>query len=464
MPLDEKTKQAFEMIEQGVKDFYDSDNFKNYLSFISKFHNYSFNNTVLILHQNPNASLVAGYRAWQANFHRQVNEGEKGMMILAPFISKVKREVERKDENGNILKDENGNTLYEEKTFDHTTFKPVTVFDVSQTKGEPIPKLISELKGTSNEALALIETIKAACEIPISFKDKNDDGNIARGAKGYFSPTTNEIVISNELDTIQMAKTLVHEYSHSLLHKHSEKNANQKEIEAESLAFVICNHFGIETSDYSFGYVASYAKKDINELKDILIGIQNNAHEMISKLDPIFDKQMEILNKNNPELQIGGDIEHSNYLKLHELVAPLLTGDALYMKFIASGMMDLNIEIIGENRIAMAHNYEMNGDLMADPDIELIFDNESQILVPQTYQQDNLQYYTTIEQNPSLKDELSNFMKEWLSNINASHYKIHTICTDTDRYCVDENPKELKEYCDSHNMIIHLPKNKEETR
>ena len=191
---DEKTKQAFSMIEQGVKDVYSSESFKQYLSCLSKFHSYSLNNTLLILSQKPEASLVAGYRAWQTNFNRHVNKGEKGLMILAPVTTKEDRLMNKHDENGNVILDESGNPVQEMRVVNLTHFKTTTVFDISQTSGDPLPSLVHDLTGSSNEVKAIIQTIQSVCTISIEFKTETEDLSFMTGAKGYYSPRKDKIV------------------------------------------------------------------------------------------------------------------------------------------------------------------------------------------------------------------------------------------------------------------------------
>lgn len=180
------------MIEQGVQNVYQSDNFKEYLEFLSKFHSYSLNNTLLILFQYSSASLVAGYTKWQNDFHRNVIKGQKAIKILAP---------------------------YEQKFIDK-----VKVFDVSQTDGKPLPELIHDLTGSSDSVKLLIETIKEVCDIPIHFVKTNEDEELLLGAKGYYDRVNDFIVVNSDLDDLQIAKTLAHEYSHSILHKQINKN------------------------------------------------------------------------------------------------------------------------------------------------------------------------------------------------------------------------------------------------
>ena len=214
----------------------------------------------------------------------------------------------------------------------------------------------------------MIEAIKSASKIPIEFKNKSEDSNLANGAKGYYSPTTDQIVVNKDLEDIHTAKTLIHKYAHSILHKQTDKDRSQREIEAESLAFVICDHFGLDTSEYSFGYIASYANNDSKELKEILNNIQSAAHEMIEQLEPIYKEKLIMLTKE--------DIVHEIYKLFENIARPILTGDAIYMKYSTPHFMDLNIEMFDENRYVMAHNYVLNGDLMADPDVEFIVDKD----------------------------------------------------------------------------------------
>lgn len=549
MPQDEKTKAAFKRIEQGVKDVYSSENFKQYLSCLSKFHSYSLNNTLLILSQKPEATLVAGYRSWQNNFNRHVNKGEKGLTILAPVVFKEKREMNQLDENGNIVLDTSGNTLKEEREVNITYFRTTTVFDISQTSGEPLPTFVHDLTGSSQEVQALIQTIQTICTIPIEFKTETEDLVLLTGAKGYYSPSTDKIVVNKDLEDLQIAKTLIHEYAHSLLHKQTNKTHSQREIEAESLAFVLCDYFGIDTSEYSFGYIASYADKEFDELKSILLNIQSTAHEMIEKIEPIFKErlqmtelenkyitpvEMEQLNhdilvsmlpilepykaiegnkipdvdhlidqklieflssddkyatqahlfSNNPNYHsalrsacynvlvnpkfninqpwfINHSIERRNYELFEDIAKPLLTNDAYYMRFTTPGFMDLNIEIIDENRLAIAHNFELNGDLMADPDVEFTVDKENKLLYPQTYQQDTLQIYERVDGNPIRINELNQFMNQWFNNITDQYYIVDKVYSENFELSKKENPGAMRKFCKEHDIPWMCPASKE---
>ena len=550
MTKEEKTKQAFEMIEQGVKDVYSSDNFRKYLSCCSKFHSYSLNNTLLILAQKPDATLVAGYNAWQRNFNRHVDKGERGLIILAPVTSKITQLMDKADEDGNPILDENGDPIKEERVINQLRFTTTTVFDISQTSGEPLPSLIHNLTGSSDEILAFIDSVKDICTIPIDYHSPSKDAVLAGGAKGYYSIAEDRIVLNMELEDMQIAKTLIHEYSHSILHKKTDKDSDQREIEAESLAFILCDHFGIDTSDYSFGYIASYAAQDEAKLKTILSNIQSTAHEMIDKLEPLFaqnlkkrtmvheyitpvemnelanDVVINVVNElkanynpglddslvyqniessiysyfdrnkeamkiqehlynnhtdfkrdlkqaiykalNNPSYNpetghpfIDDSIERRNYEQFEAIAAPLLSGDACYIKYGTPHFMDLNVEIIDDNRYAMSHNYELNGDLMADPDVEFTVDKDNRLLYPESYQQDNLQFYQRVDKDPVAAHQLNEFMDEWLNNIQENQYKVKAVYTEEQ---VIENANDIRRFCKENNLANMAPKVKEKER
>ena len=288
-------------LEQGVKDVFNSENYKNYLSVMSKFHRYSINNSLLIALQKPDATLVAGYKAWQEH-KRQVKKGEKSIRILAPqtYTVKVERDVTKKDENGNFIF-ENGKPVTEKQLVEEKRirFVPVSVFDVSQTYGEPLPSLkkVEELDGVVPEREAIFNALKNVSQIPIEFSP------ISGGTKGYYSPTEQKIYINTGMSDMQTIKTGIHEVAHKILHD-PEKDAlsaaesrNKKEVQAESVAYVVSNHFGLDTSDYSFGYIASWSNgKELNELKTSLNEIQKAAALIIDEVE----KELSILREIPP--------------------------------------------------------------------------------------------------------------------------------------------------------------------
>lgn len=288
---EDKVKQCFEMIEAGVKDVFTSENFKKYLNAVSKFHNYSYNNILLILSQNPGASQVAGFNKWKNDFNRTVNKGEKGIMILAPSTYYSKETITKRDSKGKpIIDKRTGKPETEETTVPRVYFKPAYVFDVSQTDGEPIPKLMEDLQGTSEEAKSLIKSVQEVSAYQFSFVDPNEDHILKSGAKGYCDTVGKRIVINKTLSDTQQAKTVIHEFAHAELHENSTSSREQKEVEAESVAFALSSHFGLDTADYSFPYIATWNGKDDKQLKDILKGVQSRTSEMVGKLEPAFLK------------------------------------------------------------------------------------------------------------------------------------------------------------------------------
>ncbi len=287
----EEIDNAFKLIEEQVPKVFESEHFKEYLSSMSKFHNYSINNILLIKAQRPEASLVAGFNAWKNNFERYVNKGEKAIKILAPSTYKQNVEVNKLDENGNVVKDSNGNPVKETKEIQTVYYRAVSVFDVSQTSGKELPAIAPQLTSDSPEARKLLAAIESMSPAEITYSTPDEDSILRGGAHGYYDRTTDSIVINSELANDQKAKTLIHELAHATLHneeamKDTVKSKEQKEIEAESTAFVISNYFGIDTSSYSFDYIAAYSNnKEPKELKDILSNIQKTAHSLIEQIE-----------------------------------------------------------------------------------------------------------------------------------------------------------------------------------
>ena len=257
---------------------------------MSKFHNYSFNNTLLIAMQKPEATLVAGYQAWQKNFERHVNKGEKAIRILAPAPYKIKEERDKLDPvTGEMMFDENGMPQKEETEVTIPAFRAVSVFDVSQTDGKPIPELeVNELLSTVEGYEDFVQALMNISPVPIAFEDIPGD------SKGYFSTAEKRIAVQENMSESQTLKTMVHEVAHSMLHDKEVnqsmdipvKDRNTKEVEAESVAFTVCQHFGIDTSDYSFGYIAGWSSgRNMKELKSSLDTIRKTASELITGIE-----------------------------------------------------------------------------------------------------------------------------------------------------------------------------------
>lgn len=285
----DQLKEITERLEQGVKDIFTSEMYTKYLLTMSKFHNYSFNNTLLIAMQRPDATLVAGYNAWKNKFNRYVKKGEKGIQIIAPAPVKEREEREKIDKDtGLTVLNENGEPEIEVVERVIPRFRVTTVFDYAQTDGEPLPTLeVNELTARVKDYTLLKEAIEQVSPVPIRF------GEIEGSAKGYYSHMDNEICVRTDMGESQTIKTMIHEVAHAMLHdsdqmkqRGEEKDQLTKETEAESIAFTVCSALGIDTSDYSFPYVASWASgKELKELKDSMDTIRLTAADFLEKLE-----------------------------------------------------------------------------------------------------------------------------------------------------------------------------------
>ena len=283
----ERMKEITDRLETGIQQLFDSDRYKAYLTTMAKFHNYSFNNTLLIAMQG--GQLVAGFNKWKGTFHRTVKKGEKGIKILAPAPYKVKQKMEKLDEQGKPILDKDGKPLTEEKTVQIPAFKVVSVFDVSQTEGEPLPSIaVNELSGSVQDYQDFFKALEQASPVPIGFED------IEGGAHGYFHLLDNRIAIQEGMSQLQTIKTAIHEIAHAKLHAIDPNDPEQtnrpdsrtREVQAESVAYAVCQHYGLDTSEYSFGYVAGWSSgRELAELKASLEVIRSTAHELISALD-----------------------------------------------------------------------------------------------------------------------------------------------------------------------------------
>lgn len=294
--IKEKVVELTSQLERGLEQLGDSETYKKYLKCMSKFHGYSYNNTILIMMQKPEATYVAGFNTWKNSFNRVVKKGEKGIKILAPAPFKTKVEQDKCDSFGNIVKDNHGNPLRETVEITIPKFKPVTVFDISQTEGEPIPELsISELEDDVDAFLDMKEALVSVSRVPIVERD------IDGSAKGYFSSESQEIVIREGMPQAQTIKTMIHEIAHSELHDYNneqknevKKDRNTKEVEAESVAYTVCAHFGINTDDYSFAYILGWSKSvELKEFKASLETIQKTSNRLIGKIESALISQKE---------------------------------------------------------------------------------------------------------------------------------------------------------------------------
>ncbi len=291
----EKMKEITNRLEQGIQDLFESDRFKEYLQVMSKFHNYSFNNTLLIAMQKPDATLIAGYNSWKNLFGRQVSRGAKGIKVIAPSPYKVKKEIDKIDpKTQKPMTDKNGKPVKEETEITVPAFKVVSVFDVSQTEGKELPSIgVDELTGDVEQYADFFKATEQASPAPVGFE------KIESGAKGYYSQTEKRIAINEGMSELQNLKTLIHEIAHAKLHdidlnapakeQADRPDRRTREVQAESIAYAVCQHYGLDTSDYSFSYVAQWSSgRELAELKASLETIRSTASELIKDIDKNF--------------------------------------------------------------------------------------------------------------------------------------------------------------------------------
>ena len=290
----EQLKEITDKLEQGIQEVFESEKYKEYLNTMSKFYNYSFNNTMLIAMQKPDATLIAGYNAWKDKFDRHVLKGEKGIRIIAPAPIRRNEEVEKIDpDTQEPVIDALGKPVMEVIETTTRAFKVIPVFDVSQTDGKPLPELtVEELNGDVKDFDLFMEALTQTAPVPIGYEDIPDE------TKGYYHLEDKRIAIQDNMSQIQTVKTAIHEISHATLHdvdlnlpedkipQEQKKDRKTKEVEAESIAYTVCQHYGIDTSDYSFGYVAGWSSgKELSELRSSLETIRSTAATLINTID-----------------------------------------------------------------------------------------------------------------------------------------------------------------------------------
>ena len=332
----QRVQELTDKLKQGLQDLFNSDSYRNYLSTMSKFHNYSFNNTLLIAMQKPDATLVAGYKALQKNFERHVNKGEKAIRILAPAPYKIKEERDKIDPvTQELLLDKDGNPQKEEVEITIPVFRAVSVFDVAQTDGKPIPELaakelLSDVEGYQD----MIRAVEAISPVPIELEE------IAGDSKGYYDREAKRIAVQENMSESQTLKTMIHEVAHSKLHskeveqdEQMRKDRNTKEVEAESVAYTVCQHFGIDTSDYSFGYIAGWSSgRDTKELRASMDTIRKTASELITGIEGqlhLLELEKEVVQK---ETEITADTELSNMQKAEKIINELESEKSVFSR------------------------------------------------------------------------------------------------------------------------------------
>ena len=361
----ERLQEITAGIEQGIKELFESEKYMRYLSVMSKFHRYSVNNTMLIYMQRPDATLVAGFQKWKNQFERHVKKGEHGITIIAPTPYKKKiEEMKRDPDTHALILDADGKAVMEEKEIEIPMFRPVKVFDVSQTDGKPLPELASSLSGTVPHYEAFLEAVRRSASVPIEFEA------MAANTDGYFSPDRQRIAIREGMSEVQTVSATVHEVAHSKLHDRQKiqetsaagdnasdqpkpKDRNTEEVEAESISYAVCQYFGIQTGENSFGYIASWSKdKDLKELRASLETINKTSCELINDIERNYkeickERGIDLTAATEPQQdsieQLAADIDQftfdydpyeyrnnadSREDALHELTATLRSGDA----------------------------------------------------------------------------------------------------------------------------------------
>ncbi|HGM1346900.1 TPA: YodL domain-containing protein [Clostridioides difficile] len=352
----EKLKEITDRLEQGITELFDSERYKEYLSVMSKFHNYSFNNTLLIAMQKPDASLIAGFNAWKNQFERNVKKGEKGIKIIAPSPFKVKKEMEKIDpKTQRPVIGRDGKPVTEEKEITIPAYKVVSVFDVSQTEGRELPDIaVDTLTGDVDKYKDFFAALEKTAPVPIGFE------KIEGGAHGYYHLEDKRIALDEGMSELQTLKTAIHEIAHAKLHDidlNAPKNEQQprvdrrtREVEAESIAYTVCQHYGLDTSDYSFGYVAGWSSgRELAELKSSLETIRSTAAEIINSIDghiaELQKEQQQTKEQGKPTV-VGesvynvrsnpySDSRENSYILQEYVIAqenqPAKMGDALYI-------------------------------------------------------------------------------------------------------------------------------------
>lgn len=293
----ERLREITDGIEQGIKELFESEKYMRYLSVMSRFHRYSVNNTMLIYMQKPDATLVAGYNKWKNQFERHVKKGEHGITIIAPTPFKKKIEEQKLDPDTKApILDAEGKAVMEEREVEIPMFRPVKVFDVSQTDGKPLPELASSLSGNVQNYEAFMEALRRSAPVPLSVEP------MAANMDGYFSPDQQRIAIRAGMSEVQTVSAAVHEIAHSKLHNYAKaqeeaaragdkeppkkKDRNTEEVEAESISYAVCQYYGIQTGENSFGYIANWSQgKELPELRASLETINKAAGELIADID-----------------------------------------------------------------------------------------------------------------------------------------------------------------------------------
>ena len=364
----DRLKEITASIEDGIKELFQSESYAQYLQTMSRFHHYSVNNQVLIHMQKPDATLVAGFNKWKNQFGRNVIKGEHGIKIIAPTPFKKKIEQEKLDPDTQLpMLDADGKIITEEKTIQIPMYKPVTVFDVSQTEGRPLPQLAHDLSGNVANYDVFMEALRRSSPVPISIEV------MGGGMDGYFDLEHQDIAIRKGMSEVQTVSAVIHEMAHALLHnrtkdteeKTPELSRSTEEVQAESISYAVCAYYGIATGDNSFGYIASWSKdKTLPELRESLEVISKTADGLINDIDRHY---AEILKEREAEL-IAADpamamerlyAVDDRYLHVQRTDTDVdyTIYDKASMKELDGGQLDMEISTLAESALEICNSH-----------------------------------------------------------------------------------------------------------
>ena len=364
----DRLKEITASIEDGIKELFQSESYAQYLQTMSRFHHYSVNNQVLIHMQKPDATLVAGFNKWKNQFGRNVIKGEHGIKIIAPTPVKKKIEQEKLDPDTQLpMLDADGKIITEEKTIQIPMYKPVTVFDVSQTEGKPLPQLAHDLSGNVANYDVFMEALRRSSPVPISVEV------MGGGMDGYFDLEHQDIAIRKGMSEVQTVSAVIHEMAHALLHnrtkdteeKTPEISRSTEEVQAESISYAVCAYYGIATGDNSFGYIASWSKdKTLPELRESLEVISRTADGLINDIDRHY---AEILKEREAELiaaepamameRLYAVDDRYLHVQRTDTGVDYTIYDKASMKELDGGQLDMEISTLAESALEICNSH-----------------------------------------------------------------------------------------------------------
>ena len=364
----DRLKEITASIEDGIKELFQSESYAQYLQTMSRFHHYSVNNQVLIHMQKPDATLVAGFNKWKNQFGRNVIKGEHGIKIIAPTPFKKKIEQEKLDPDTQLpMLDADGKIITEEKTIQIPMYKPVTVFDVSQTEGRPLPQLAHDLSGNVSNYDVFMEALRRSSPVPISIEV------MGGGMDGYFDLEHQDIAIRKGMSEVQTVSAVIHEMAHALLHnrtkdteeKTPELSRSTEEVQAESISYAVCAYYGIATGDNSFGYIASWSKdKTLPELRESLEVISKTADGLINDIDRHY---AEILKEREAELiaaepamameRLYAVDDRYLHVQRTDTGVDYTIYDKASMKELDGGQLDMEISTLAESALEICNSH-----------------------------------------------------------------------------------------------------------